>query len=72
MNLPKPSTLSSNKPKEATSVCAFVASVLPCVNERGIMLTIFRSLFYSSIPASKIKPAIETCLPSVGAALNPY
>gem|GEM_PF-3188841 len=37
MNLPKPSALSSNKPKEATSVCVFVASVLPCVNERGTM-----------------------------------
>ena len=73
MNLPKLSALSSNKPKEATSVCAFVASVLPCVNERGTMHRPFLEAFSTrASPASKIKPAIETCLPSVGAALNPY
>lgn len=45
MNLPKLSALSSNKPKEVTSVCAFVASVLPCVNERGTMHRPFLEAF---------------------------
>ncbi|OQC04170.1 MAG: hypothetical protein BWX79_02546 [Alphaproteobacteria bacterium ADurb.Bin100] len=69
--LRKPSACGSSTAKEATSVCASVASVRPGVN--GTSTTWPAAAAADStpaLPASTIRSASDTCLPPVCAALN--